>query len=87
MYTPKPNEETRVEVMHGLIRSHPLGTWTLLGAIVGVEIPIERLVGQRKTSQNRSNADKAWVVTGLRASGDDEAEAMADLVAQYTETR
>jgi transcriptional regulator len=32
MYTPKPNEETRVEVMHQLIRAHPLGTWTLLGA-------------------------------------------------------
>jgi transcriptional regulator len=32
MYTPKPNEETRVEVMHELIRAHPLGTWTLLGA-------------------------------------------------------
>jgi transcriptional regulator len=32
MYTPKPNEETRVEVMHELIRTHPLGTWTVLGA-------------------------------------------------------
>jgi transcriptional regulator len=32
MYTPKPNEETRVDVMHALVRAHPLGTWTLLGA-------------------------------------------------------
>lgn len=212
MYTPKPNEETRVEVMHALIRSYPLGTWTLLGAddllthhipfqldaargpygtlvghvaransvwrsplsevrsvvsfqgpqayvtpswypsklehgkvvptwnyvvvhvrgvptftedrdwllahvssltheheaaesvpwavsdapaayidsmlgaIVGVEIPIERLVGKWKTSQNRSNADKAGVVAGLRARRDDEADAMADLVTQHTAT-
>jgi transcriptional regulator len=30
MYTPRPNEETRVDVMHELIRAPPLGTWTLL---------------------------------------------------------
>ncbi len=208
MYTPKPNEETRVEVMHELIRAHPLGTWTLLGpddlltqhvpflldadrgpfgtlvghvaranpvwrspptevrsvvsfqgpqayvtpswypskrehgktvptwnyavvhargvpafthdrdwllahvsnltdtheageaapwavadapddyvdgmlrAIVGVEIPIERLLGKWKTSQNRSNADKAGVVRGLSERGDAES---AELVARHTE--
>ncbi len=34
MYVPKANEETRVEVMHALVRAHPLGTWTLLHAHV-----------------------------------------------------
>ena len=29
MYTPKPNEETRVEVMQALVQAHPLATWTL----------------------------------------------------------
>jgi transcriptional regulator len=29
MYTPRPNEETRVEVLHALVRAYPLGTWTL----------------------------------------------------------
>lgn len=29
MYVPRANEERRVEVMHALIRAHPLGTWTL----------------------------------------------------------
>ncbi len=208
MYTPKPNEETRVEVMHELIRAHPLGTWTLLGpddlltqhvpflldadrgpfgtlvghvaranpvwrspptevrsvvsfqgpqayvtpswypskrehgktvptwnyavvhargvpvfsddrdwllahvtsltdhheaaegtpwavadapddyvagmlrAIVGVEIPIERLVGKWKTSQNRTQADRAGVVAGLVGRGD---EASAELVARHAE--
>ena len=164
MYTPKPNEETRVEVMHALVRAHPLGTWTLfdgndlvtnhvpflldagrgpfgtlvghlaranplwrapptavqsvvsfqgpqayvtpswyaskaehgkvvptwnyavvhtdrmLGAIVGVEIPVLRLLGKWKTSQNRPHADKVGVVTGLRERGDD---ASGDLVARH----
>ena len=48
-----------------------------LGAIVGVEIPIERLVGKWKASQNRSAADRAGVVLGLRGRGD---HASADLV-------
>lgn len=30
MYVPKANAETRVDVLHALIRAHPLGTWTLL---------------------------------------------------------
>lgn len=203
MYTPRPNEETRVDVLHALIRAHPLGTWTLfdgddlvtnhvpflldadrgpfgtlvghvaranpvwrapaspvrsvvafqgpqayvtpswypakaehgkvvptwnyavvhargvpaftfdrdwlqahvtsltdaheaaepapwavadapdeyverqLGAIVGVEIPIERLLGKWKTSQNRPAADRTGVAAGLRRRGD---HASADLV-------
>lgn len=42
----------------------------MLGAIVGVEIPIERLVGKWKVSQNRSVQDRAGVVVGLRERGD-----------------
>lgn len=41
-----------------------------LGAIVGVEIAIEALVGKWKASQNRSAADRAGVVAGLRGRGD-----------------
>ena len=52
----------------------------LLGAIVGIEIPIRRLVGKWKTSQNRPDADKRGVVAGLLDRGDDRARAMADLV-------
>ena len=54
----------------------------MLGAIVGVEIPIERLLGKWKTSQNRSTADKAGVVAGLVRRGDAES---AELVARHTE--
>ena len=32
MYLPKAFEETRLPVLHALIRSHPLGTWVSAGA-------------------------------------------------------
>ena len=38
---------------------------TMLGAIVGIEIPLSSLVGKWKVSQNRSAADRAGVVDGL----------------------
>ena len=39
-----------------------------LGGIVGLRLPIARLVGKRKMSQNRSAADRAAVARGLAAS-------------------
>ena len=42
----------------------------MLKAIVGFALPIERLVGKRKLSQNRSSADRAGVREGLAASAD-----------------
>jgi transcriptional regulator len=42
----------------------------MLRAIVGIEMPIERLEGKWKVSQNRSAADRAGVVKGLEALGD-----------------
>jgi transcriptional regulator len=41
----------------------------MLRAIVGIELEIERLDAKSKLSQNRSEADRAGVVVGLRASG------------------
>ena len=52
-----------------------------LKAIVGIEIPIGRIEGKWKVSQNRPEADRAGVVAGLRAQGG-EAATMADLVAE-----
>lgn len=43
---------------------------TMLKAIVGFALPIDRLVGKRKLSQNRSAADMAGVREGLTASAD-----------------
>jgi transcriptional regulator len=51
----------------------------LLGAIVGIEIPIARLTGAWKLSQNRATPDRLGVVEGLRHEGAPEA-AVADLV-------
>jgi len=50
----------------------------LLQAIVGIEVPVERLVGKWKVSQNRSAADRQGVADGL-AQGDAE-HPMAPLV-------
>jgi len=49
----------------------------MLGAIVGIEIPIKRLVGKWKVSQNRPVADRTGVVAGLTEIGSDDARAMA----------
>lgn len=51
-----------------------------LGQIVGIEIPIARLVGKAKLNQNRTDADRAGVAAGLRAQGGGEQEAIADLI-------
>jgi transcriptional regulator len=41
----------------------------LLSGIVGIEIPIQRLEGKWKVSQNRTPADRAGAAEGLRATG------------------
>jgi transcriptional regulator len=51
-----------------------------LKGIVGIEIPIERLEGKWKVSQNRVPADRQGVIDGLREAGEVKSLAMADLV-------
>lgn len=48
--------------------------------IVGVEIPIHRMEGKWKVSQNRAEADRRGVVEGLRGQGGASSDAMAALV-------
>jgi transcriptional regulator len=48
--------------------------------IVGIEIEVTRLAGKWKVSQNRGEADRAGVATGLRADADPASAAMADLM-------
>ena len=52
----------------------------MLKAIVGIEMPIERLVGKWKVSQNRSAPDRLGTVAGLQQQGDAQSLAMAALV-------
>lgn len=49
----------------------------MLGAIIGLEIPLTRLVGKWKMSQNRPPQDRDGVVDGLSREGQ---HAVADLV-------
>src|SRR5271155_4120412 len=49
-------------------------------AIVGLEIEMADIGGKGKTSQNRNAADRAGVVAGLEALGDEESQAMAEIV-------
>ena len=44
----------------------------MLRQIVGIEIAITSIVGKAKLSQNKNAADRAGVVRGLSAVGDDE---------------
>lgn len=52
-----------------------------LRGIIGVEIPVSRLEGKWKMSQNRPEADKLGVVDGFREQGEAGA-VLADLVAE-----
>jgi transcriptional regulator len=56
-----------------------------MNAIVGIEIPITRLLGKWKMSQNRTAADRAGVVQGLHATGDHDAATVARLVGRTLE--
>ncbi len=52
----------------------------MIRGIVGIEIPIARIEGKWKVSQNRPEADRAGVAAGLAAEGE---AAMAALVSEY----
>jgi len=52
----------------------------MMRAIVGIEIPIDRLQGKLKASQDEAMQDRIGTVRGLREEACGEAAAMADLV-------
>jgi transcriptional regulator len=54
-----------------------------LRAIVGIEISVERVVAKSKLSQNRSTADQAGVVEGLRQEGNRSAWDVADAMSAH----
>lgn len=53
---------------------------TQVGAIIGLEMPITRLIGKWKVSQNRPPEDREGVVQGLLRERGESGTAMADLV-------
>jgi transcriptional regulator len=52
----------------------------MLKAIVGIEIPIERLVGKWKATQNRSLPDRLGTIAGLEQRGGEQGLGVAALV-------
>ena len=52
----------------------------MLRGIVAFELPIERLEGKAKLSQNRGAEDRAGAIQGLEATGDPLARATAELM-------
>ena len=54
----------------------------MLRAIVGFSVPISRLIGKRKLSQNRSTADQLGVRDGLLANPNSHDHALAHLMAK-----
>jgi transcriptional regulator len=52
----------------------------MIGAIVGVEIPIQKLIGKWKMSQNRSESDRRGVVAGLMEREDAQSTGVAGLI-------
>jgi len=82
---------TRLTEQHESSRSKP---WSVsdapeeyiektLEGIVGLEMPIARLVGKWKVSQNRPAKDQSGVVENLLREDDESSKAMADLVRRF----
>jgi transcriptional regulator len=57
-----------------------------LGAIVGIEIPITRLIGKLKVSQNRPRADREGAARGLSESSDADSLSIAQWIKDKSET-
>jgi transcriptional regulator len=82
---------TRLTNRHEGAQAHPWQvsdapadyTEKLLAHIVGIELTIQRWQGKWKVSQNQPAENRATVVQGLGAVGDDAAQAMAALVQAY----
>lgn len=57
----------------------------MLENIVGIEIPVTRIVGKVKASQNRTADDRHGAAKGLRSTGSATNVAMADLIMRIAE--
>jgi len=58
---------------------------TMLGAVVGLEIAIERIVGKAKLSQNQSPSNRRSLIAALRGSKEPASQAMADAIRRAEE--
>ncbi len=61
-------------------------TKKLIGEIIGIEIPITKLIGKWKVSQNQPQKNRVGVIAGLNDATSADALAMAVLVSEYGST-
>lgn len=54
----------------------------MMDMIVGIEIPIQRIYGKWKTSQNKTTQDRMTIANGLRETGNTEVQDMATVMEQ-----
>jgi transcriptional regulator len=73
------HEKERADRWH-VSDAPPAFVQSQLKGIVGVRVPITRLVAKRKMSQNRSTEDRAGVARGLSESGCPTQRRVADLI-------
>lgn len=58
----------------------------LIGAIVGIEIPIVKLTGKWKLGQNRSEPDKLGTIAGLMSGDDPQSHRLANQLSQHVQS-
>jgi transcriptional regulator len=79
------NQQESTQALPWQVTDAPAGyIATMLDKIVGVEIPVTRLLGKWKVSQNRPMADRLGVVAGLNSQQTEKAAAMEAIVKRYT---
>jgi transcriptional regulator len=61
-------------------------TEQMISRIVGIEIPISKLQGKWKVSQNRKPSDRLGVAAGLESQASERSRAMAELVMERAKT-
>lgn len=57
----------------------------LCGAIVGIEIPIAKIIGKWKLGQNKSEADKLGTIAGLKSGKDAQQHGLANALLKTLE--
>ena len=58
---------------------------SMMKAIVGIELQIEKIYGKLKMSQNRSSKDRVGVINGLRESSSENHVAVAKMIKEINE--
>jgi transcriptional regulator len=76
------HEAGRPEPWH-VTDAPPEYTQSQLRAIVGIELPITKVEGKAKMSQNQPDRNRAGVIAGLRASDDARDQIVAERVAAF----